>query len=362
MAKKFTPVTNGHHRAVGRPRKDGNTKLDELISKEITDQIAFSSDLSDDQIDIIMKSINSTLKNYKINSIETGSSQDATMESNTKILNDYIASKRVEAKSPQTLYNYSNEISKMLQVINKPIQDIDATDIRRYMDFRKEKDGVSNTTIHNIRMYLLSFYKYLIAEEIVTKNPMLKIAPIKTEKRVVETLTDEEQEMIRCACTNERDLAIIDLLSGSGMRVSELVGLNRQDVNFETGELKVFGKGSKERICYLTGRAKVHLKWYLESRTDDNDALFVTTKSPYARLGKNGIEYILKNVAKNSKVPRLHLYPHKYRSTLATNMINKGASAESVQNILGHQSVDTTLQCYTSISKDTIKQVHKAYA
>ena len=167
--------------------------------------------------------------------------------------------------------------------------------------------------------------------------------------------------MIRCACSSERDLAIIDLLSGSGMRVSELTGLNRSDVDFETNEVKVFGKGAKERTCFLTGRAKVHLKWYLESRTDNNEALFVTSKKPYNRLTKNGVEYILKTIAKNSKVPRTRLYPHKYRSTLATNMINRGASADKVQSILGHSSVDTTLKCYARVDKETVKRAHRDY-
>jgi site-specific recombinase XerD len=207
----------------------------------------------------------------------------------------------------------------------------------------------------------MSFFKYLKIEEKIDKNPMDKIGVVKVEQHIIETLTDEEAEMVRCACDNERDLAIIDILSGSGMRVSELTGLNKDDVNFETGEIKVFGKGAKERTCFLTGRAKVHLKWYLESRCDNNPALFVTAKKPYTRLTKNGVEYILKNIAKNSKVPRVRLYPHKYRSTLATNMINKGASADKVQKILGHQSVDTTLKCYARVDKETVKSAHHTY-
>lgn len=145
------------------------------------------------------------------------------------------------------------------------------------------------------------------------------------------------------------------------MRVSELCGLNRDDIDFESGEVKVFGKGSKERTCFLTGKAKVHLRWYLESRTDNNEALFVTQKRPYNRLTKNGVEYILKNIAASSRIPRTRLYPHKYRSTLATNMINKGASADKVQQILGHSSVDTTLKCYARVDKQTVKNAHHVY-
>ena len=190
---------------------------------------------------------------------------------------------------------------------------------------------------------------------------MDRIAPVKVEQRIIETITDEEAEMIRCACTCERDIAIIDMLSGSGMRVSELIGLNRDDVNFESGEVKVFGKGSKERFCYLTGKCKVHLRWYLEERTDTNPALFVSLKKPFTRLTKAGVEYILKAIAKNSRVPTVHLHPHKYRSTLATNMINKGASADQVQSILGHREVGTTLTYYARIDNETIRHAHHTY-
>ena len=230
------------------------------------------------------------------------------------------------------------------------------------MAWRKSTKDLTSVSVANIRMYLMSFFKWCFKEEYINKNPMDKIGVIKTETHVIEILTDEEQEIIRCACTCERDLAIIDLLSGSGMRVSELCGLNRQDVNFDTGEVIVFGKGAKERVCFLTGKAKVHLKWYLESRTDDNEALFVTNRKPYNRITKNGIEYILKNIAKTSRIPKTRLYPHKYRSTLATNMINKGAPAEHVQGILGHSNVNTTLKSYCKIDKESYKRTHKQFS
>jgi len=229
------------------------------------------------------------------------------------------------------------------------------------MDYRKVHDHLSDTSVHNIRMYLLSFFKYLMVEEKIKKNPMDKIGVVKKDKKVVEFLTDEELEMIRCACTNERDIALVDILSGSGMRVSELCGLNISDVDFDRGEMKVYGKGGKERICYLTGRAKVHLRWYLESRTDDNPALFVTTKKPHNRLTKNGVEYALKEISKNSQIPEVRLYPHKFRKTLATQMINRGADASQVQAILGHSSIDTTIQCYTNIANETVKAAHHHY-
>ena len=317
--------------------------------------------LTDEQILSASATITDTLTNYTVNEHNIDENRETpTYEKNAEIMELFIASKRVEARSHSTLYNYQNEISKLFLFTNKLYKDIDSNDIRRYMDYRKQHDGLANVSVQNIRMYLLSFFKWLQVEDLISKNPMDKIGIIKAEKKVIETLSDEEQEMIRCACTCERDLAIIDLLSSSGMRVSELCGINRDDVDFINNEVKVFGKGSKERICFFTGRCKVHLQWYLESRTDDNPALFVTSKSPYKRLTKNGVEYILKEIAKNSRVPKIRLYPHKYRSTLATNMINKGASIDKVQHILGHEDSSVT-QRYVKTDPETTRYNHHVY-
>jgi site-specific recombinase XerD len=344
---------------MARPVKDPEKRQKMDISQDIINQLSYNGNLSQEQIEDLKQTLTSTLNQYNIQKDE--SAEIDIRDRNMNTLEEFLASKRVEAKSNNTIYNYGNEISKMYQVLNKPYEEITSADIRRYMDYRKQHDGLKTVTISNIRMYLMSYFKWMVQEEYITKSPMDKIAPVKVEQHIIETLTDEEAEMIRCACSNERDLAIIDLLSSSGMRVSELTGLNITDVDFETGEVKVFGKGSKERICFLTGRAKVHLKWYLAQRTDDNPALFVTAKKPYSRLTKNGVEFILKNIAKNSQVPRVRLYPHKYRSTLATNMINKGASIDKVQHILGHQNCDTTIHCYARMDKSTIKNAHHTF-
>lgn len=340
-------------------RKENKTNEKSKISRDIIEQLSFNGSLSDEQLEALKQTLDSTLSQYSVEKDEDEESKVRDM--NMEVLDEFLASKRIESKSETTIYNYGNEIAKMFQILSKPYYDITSPDIRRYMDYRKQHDRLKSVSIQNIRMYLMSFFKWLMVEEKIVKNPMDKISPVKVEQHIIETLSDEEAEMIRCACNNERDLAIIDLLSGSGMRVSELTGLNKSDVNFDTNEIKVFGKGAKERTCFMTGRAKVHLRWYLEQRTDNNEALFVTAKKPYSRLSKNGVEFILKTIAKNSKVPRTRLYPHKYRSTLATNMINKGASADKVQKILGHASPDTTLKCYARMDKETIKAAHHAY-
>ena len=346
----------------GRPRKD-RTEESVLKSSAVDDvltQLKYSnSELTPEQIDALRAALDDTLKSYSVE--KTKEKEEKTIKDlNIEVLEEFLATKRIESKSNTTIYNYGNEISKMMVTLNKDYREITSTDIRSYLDYRKQHDGVSAVTVKNIRMYLMSFFKWCVVEEKITRNPMDKIGVIKTEKHIVETLSDEEAEIIRCACKSERDIAIIDLLSSSGMRVSELSGLNREDVNFETGEIKVFGKGKKERICYMTGRAKVHLRWYLESRVDTNPALFVTAKKPYNRLTKNGVEFTLKSIAKSSKIPRTRLYPHKYRSTLATNMYNKGASIDQVQHILGHQDSVTT-QLYISVDSKRVSDTHHTY-
>lgn len=344
---------------MGRPKKDPSENNKNKISQDIINQLVYDGNLSQEQIEALKQTLDNTLSQYEVS--KDTNIENEIKDTNMKILKEFIASKRIEAKSETTLYNYGNEISKMFQLLNKDYREITSADIRRYMDYRKQHDGLKSVSVQNIRMYLMSFFKWLMLEDKITKNPMDKIGVIKVEQHVIETLSDEEAEIIRCACNSERDLAIIDILSGSGMRVSELTGLNRSDVNFDTNEIKVFGKGAKERVCFMTGRAKVHLKWYLEQRCDNNEALFVTAKKPYTRLTKNGVEFILKNIAKNSKIPRTRLYPHKYRSTLATNMSNKGAPVERIQAILGHRSSDTTLRCYIKQDKNAIKSAHHTY-
>lgn len=338
--------------------------MEDSNSTEIIEQLiaANKNNLSPLQMQNLKETLALTLAQYQIDK-DTEKTQIIDIQrDNAMTLKQFIDAKQIEGRSNTTLYNYAKEVSKLFLALNKSYRYITSKDIREYMAWRKSTKDLQSVSVANIRMYLMSFFKWCFKEELINKNPMDKIGVIKTEQHVIEILSDEEQEIIRCACKSERDLAIVDLLSGSGMRVSELCGLDRSNVNFDSGEVIVFGKGAKERVCFLTGKAKVHLKWYLESREDDNEALFVTSRKPYKRITKNGIEYILKNIAKTSKTPKCRLYPHKYRSTLATNMINKGAPAEHVQGILGHSNVNTTLKSYCKIDKESYKRTHKQFS
>ncbi len=348
----------------GRPKKS-LTPIDiekNELTDAIIDQVKYNCKLTDEQIFYLQRTLEDTLRGYDLEKVRKADEGLSIKDINAQALEDFLNSKKAEGKSKTTIYNYGNELGKLFMVINKDYRDIAAQDIRDYMDYRRDHDGVKAVTVQNIRLYLMSFYKWAVIDERILRNPMDKIGTVKVEKKVVEVFTDEEVEKLRCACKNERDLAIVDMLSSSGMRVSELTGLNKSDVNFETGEVKVFGKGSKERICFLTGRAKIHLKWYLDSRTDDNPALFVTAKKPYTRLSKNGVEYAIKELGHISGIDvngRCH--PHKFRSTLASNMLNKGADVAMVQSLLGHQSPETTMQVYANVQTDTIKRAHHTY-
>ena len=349
----------------GRPRKSLTPIEKEKLqlTDDVVNQLKMTAALSPEQIVQLKKVLDDTFTNYKMEKKHDGPVEGETVKDiNHEALQAFLQSKKAESKSKTTIYNYGNELGKLFLIINKDYRDITPQDIRQYMDYRRSNDGVAPVTIQNIRMYLMSFYKWALTDERILRNPMDKIGTIKTEKKVIEVFTDEEVERLRCSCKNERDLAIVDMLSSSGMRVSELTGLNKSDVNFDTGEVKVYGKGAKERICFLTGRAKIHLKWYLESRTDDNPALFVNAKHPFNRISKNGVEYIIKELGKLSGVDvngRCH--PHKFRSTLATNMLNRGCDIGTVSKTLGHQSPETTMQCYANMQNDTLRQAHHKY-
>lgn len=319
---------------------------------------ASGPNLTPSQLQEIKHQIQYTLSEYSVEKNEENTSIIEAQQDNARVLRMFIDAKRIEGRSDTTLYNYAKEMSKLFLSLNKSYRYITSKDIREYMSWRKDTRKLSAASMINMRQYLMSFFKWCFNEELITKNPMDRIGVIKGEQHVIQVLSEEEQEVIRCACDCERDRAIIDLLSGSGMRVSELCGLNRSDVDLEKRECKVFGKGSKERICYLTGRCKVHLTWYLKSRTDDNPALFVTAKEPHSRLTKNGVEFILRSIAKKSAIPTIRLYPHKYRSTLITDMINAGADPSIVQQISGHSSLNITLQNYYKVDQQRMKTAH----
>ena len=283
---------------------------------------------------------------------------DSMENSNENLHASFLAAKRVEGCSSKSLRYYESTINNMLFALNKPVKHITTDDLRQYLDKYQQKNGASKATIDNIRRILSSFFTWLEEENIILKSPVRRIHKVKTKTTVKETYSDEALEMMRDHCGSIRDLAIIDLLASTGMRVGELVGLNRADIDFINRESIVFGKGDKERKVYFDARTKIHLNNYLDTRTDENPALFVSLQKPNDRLQISGVEIRLRVLGHKLKIPRVH--PHKFRRTLATMAIDKGMPIEQVQHLLGHQNVDTTLQ-YAMVNQNNVKNSHRKY-
>lgn len=350
--------TYNHAKPVGRPKQQISVSDKERIANDIIAQLKYEGKLDDKQLELLSSTLDNTLGKYNVEAEKT--SQDEIMQENQEILEMFIAAKRIEARSPSTLYNYQNEVQKLCVLINKPIREMDTTDIRRYMDYRKTHDNLQNASMHNVRMYLMSFFKWCCIEQICSANPLDRIGVLRTQTKVREVLTEEDVERVRCACKNERDLAIIDMLSSSGMRVSELCGIKKEDVNFDECSVKITGKGDKQRIAFFSARCKVHLLYYLESREDDSPYLFVSLKKPHRKLERSAVEFLLREISKMSGVDHLHLYPHKFRASFATGLYEKGASVDKIQRLLGHSSSDTT-NIYIKDNKDTNLRNYRMY-
>jgi site-specific recombinase XerD len=270
----------------------------------------------------------------------------------------FLSAKRIEGCSEKSLKYYKATIETMIAELQKNVKQIVTDDIRNYLTHYQEKNGSSKVTIDNIRRILSSFFSWLEDEDYILKSPVRRIHRVKTGTNIKETYSDEALELMRDNCTELRDLAMIDMLASTGMRVGEMVLLNRNDIDFNERECIVFGKGSKERVVYFDARTKIHLQNYLESRTDDNPALFVSLKSPHDRLKIGGIEVRLREYGKRLGLQKVH--PHKFRRTLATMAIDKGMPIEQLQQLLGHRKIDTTLQ-YAMVKQSNVKIAHRKY-
>lgn len=270
----------------------------------------------------------------------------------------FIAAKRIEGCSEKTLAYYRKTVDSMVTGIGKAPTQITTDDLRRYLTEYQVQRKSSRVTIDNIRRILSTFFSWLEDEDYIIKSPIRRIHKVKTAKILKDTYTDEALELMRDNCGNFRDLAIIDLLASSGMRVGEMVALNRDDINFNERECVVFGKGSKERLVYFDARTKIHLQNYLDSRTDNNPALFVTLRAPHNRLMIGGVESRLRELGRQLNLPKVH--PHKFRRTLATSAIDKGMPIEQVQQLLGHQKIDTTMH-YAMVKQQNVKLAHRKY-
>lgn len=281
-----------------------------------------------------------------------------TEKDDVALMESFLSAKRLEGCSDRTLNFYKNTIDKMYTSVGKSIKAITTEDLRSYLSEYQSNNEVSKVTIDNIRRNLSSFFAWLEDENYILKSPVRRIHRVKATTSIKETYTDEDLEKLRDSCDELRDLALIDILASTGMRVGELVRLNRSDINFTERECVVFGKGDKERIVYFDARTKIHLQNYLNSRTDENQALFVSLKAPYIRLEIGGVESRLKKLGDALKIDKVH--PHKFRRTMATTAIDKGMPIEQVQKLLGHEKIDTTLH-YAMVKQSNVKNAHRKY-
>ena len=309
--------------------------------------------LDNDQLKKLEKALNKAFEGKEV----LIQSEEAN-NTNNDILEKFIMSKKIEGCSEKSLFYYKNTINTMLLKIKKDIKHIVTDDLRNYLTNYQIENEISKVTIDNIRRILSSFFTWLEDEDYIIKSPARRIHKIKSTMCVKDTYTDEQLELMRDSCSNVRDLAIIDMLSSTGMRVGELININKDDINFIERECIVLGKGDKERTIYFDARTKVHLKLYLESRTDSNEALFVSLKKPNKRLQIGGVEALIRNLGAKVGIKKAH--PHKFRRTLATGAIDKGMPIEQLQQLLGHRRIDTTLM-YAMVKQSNVKMAHRKY-
>lgn len=279
-------------------------------------------------------------------------------EDSMHLIYKFLDAKRIEGCSEKTIGYYRQTILRMHEYTGKELVMITTDDLRHYLTDYQENGDLSRVTVDNVRRILSSFFSWLEDEDYILKSPVRRIHKVKSAYTIKDTYTDEALEMMRDNCKNLRDLAMIDMLASTGMRVGEMVLLNIDDIDFQERECVVFGKGNKERMVYFDARTKLHLQNYLESRTDSNPALFVTLNAPHERLKIGGIETRLREIGRKLGMNRVH--PHKFRRTLATMAIDRGMPIEQLQKLLGHQKIDTTLQ-YAMVKQSNVKLAHKKF-
>jgi len=328
-----------------------------MKDKLITEiQLSMASILTVEQLEELRRVLSHSLHHMEV--VQKKNSDTVRIAENTELLEVFISAKRIEGCSEKSLKYYESTTSRMIRIINRPIREISTDDLRVYLaDYQKERNS-SKVTVDNMRRIFSSFFGWLEDEDYILKSPVRRIHKIKTDKTIKETFSDEGLELLRDACEEIRDLAMIDLLASTGMRVGELVQINREDINFHERECVVLGKGGSERVVYFDARTKIHLLNYLDSRDDTNPALFASLARPHERLMIGGVETRLREIGKRADLQKVH--PHKFRRTLATRAIDKGMPIEQVQRLLGHVKIDTTMH-YAMVNQTNVKNSHRKY-
>lgn len=319
--------------------------------------LAVRAVLTDEQLQAVLNALTLQLAAYEV---QERSTEIATVDNTPDaMLSRFLATKRIEGKSEATLKRYRDACYMMIHSLCKPLYEITTYDLRYYLAEYKRCRGVSNRTLDGLRRCFSSFFTWLSGEGLIGRNPCAALNQIKYAKTVKKPYSGPDMERLKQCCTSLRDLALLEFLYASGCRVSEVVRLNRSDINYLTREAVVLGKGNKERTIYLTPVAVMYLQDYLNTRTDSNPCLFASLKSPHDRLSKEGIEAALKIIGKRAGIDNVH--PHRYRRTLATNLLDRGANIQDVAAILGHADLKTT-QVYCYISQSNVQAAYRKYA
>lgn len=322
----------------------------EIVSEVVQQMLPFLDNVGVKKLQEVLEH---TLFYYEVTT-STAEREDDSDE----LISAFLSAKRIEGCSEKTLKYYQTTIEAMYSTVGKSLRRITTEDLRSYLTEYQKRKNLSRVTVDNVRRILSSLFAWLEDEDYILKSPVRRIHKVKTASNIKETYTDESLELMRDGCTELRDLAMIDMLASTGMRVGEMVLLNRGDINFADRECVVFGKGDKERVVYFDARTKIHLQNYLESRTDNSPALFVSLKAPHERLRIGGVEVRLRELGQKLGIQKVH--PHKFRRTLATMAIDKGMPIEQLQRLLGHSKIDTTLQ-YAMVKQSNVKLAHKKY-
>lgn len=322
----------------------------EIVSEVVQQMLPFLDNVGVKKLQEVLEH---TLFYYEV----TASAAEREDDSD-ELVSASLSAKRIEGCSEKTLKYYQTTIEAMCSTVGKSLRRITTEDLRSYLTEYQKRKNLSRVTVDNVRRILSSLFAWLEDEDYILKSPVRRIHKVKTASNIKETYTDESLELMRDGCTELRDLAMIDMLASTGMRVGEMVLLNRDDINFADRECVVFGKGGKERVVYFDARTKIHLQNYLESREDNSPALFVSLKAPHERLKIGGVEVRLRELGQKLGIQKVH--PHKFRRTLATMAIDKGMPIEQLQRLLGHSKIDTTLQ-YAMVKQSNVKLAHKKY-
>ena len=293
------------------------------------------------------------IKNFAENEVEK------TNISNDDFLKMFLAAKQIEGCSERTISYYQTTVEHLLSQTNTNVRKITTEEMRDYLSNYQKRNNCSNVTVDNVRRNISSFFSWLEEEDYILKSPMKRIHKIKTKTVVKNTISDEGIEKLRDNCKEKRDLAIIDLLYSTGIRVGELVNLNIDDIDLEGRECIVYGKGDKERTVFISDQAMIYLNRYLETRQDNNISLFVSKRYPYDRLRKDGIERIVRDLGRSCNV---YAHPHKFRRTLCTQLIKRGMPIQNVAILLGHADINMTAGTYYDASDDMIEYEYIRYA